>query len=830
MTQKSIELRYLLECPNDEFLIAAYRSLLGRMPDDVGVRHYAKRLASGTPREVVLAEIRSSAPGQEYALLAPSAQLDKITARYLRVRNLPMGNRRWNLLPRHPYKIPASAGFDWQAWAEAYLVGEFSAASSRELTGKVRAVSKQPLSDLPRIGFWEFLGLPDERFLHYAALLLLGHELDEEEQLAALSRLLEGTRRLQLLREWRASAAAQEYRQTSAYAERLLWQRHLERDLAHELEVYLDERPPVVELSDGSIDYAAWVQRFETLSAAERKALATRIQHWEFCPTFSILLPILASSEELAATLQSIQQQIYPNWEIIIAGEKSALGDLPTFDTSISVVTLEQQSVEGEPAIALNAALAAAKGTHVICLHPGDRLNETALFWFAEAIQENPDVALLYSDEDRIDATGQRVSPFCKPDYNVELHLCQDYLGRAAVYRTETLRSMDGFSPDVGLAVYWDAELRFKESGGSTRHVSRFLVHVRSDLDRILGISPAEAEVGRRVVQAHLDRLGIAAEVLEAPELPQCNRIKYALPDPAPSVCIIIPTRDKANLLRACVDSILEKTDYPNYEIILVDNGSKQSDALAVLNELCDQPKIRSFRMNNSFNWSALNNEAARMTSACLLCFLNNDVEIINKNWLGELVAHASRDNIGVVGARLWYPEKSLQHAGIVTGINGVCDHSFRHKKRGYVGHFGRAVLQHAVSAVTGACMVVKKSIFENLGGFDEDLKVTLNDVMFCLRCASIGYYNLWTPYAELMHHESKTRKAFLGFENEIKSYELSQYFTVYGKTIYSDPFYNPNLSLRKSDFSLSITPRKTRFSEPTAGSLQALLQPKLKC
>lgn len=823
MNKISIDLLHLMECPNEEFLIAAYCNLLGRMPDSVGVRHYAKRLAHGTPREVVLAEIRSSGPGREHAISARSSQLEKITTRYLKVRNLPLGDRRWGLLPRHNFNVPASESFDWQAWAEAYLAKEFPAARSNRIAGETRAASERHMHHLAPIGFWKFLGLPEETFLRYASILLFGHELDEDAQLAALRRLLEGTRRLQLLSEWYASTAALEYRQKSAYTERLPWQKNLEKDLAIELKGYVNDPLPVVESPDGSVDYAAWLKRFETLSRAERKALATRISQWEIRPTFSVLVPITNNVAEVEATLQSIQQQIYPDWEIIVSGQKPTLDALAQ---SEQITHLEvSRCAEGELTGALNASLAVAKGEYVLCLHPGDRLNETALFWFVEALQSNPGAQLLYSDEDRIDATGQRVDPFCKPDYNLELHLCQDLLGRAAAYNAEVLRGIGGFHSDTGTAVYWDAALRIKETAASIEHVSRFSVHVRSDEHRIFGISDADAETGRRVVQSHLERQNIQATVVAAPELPQCNRIKYALPDPAPSVCIIIPTKDKADLLLTCVRSIQEKTDYPNYEIILVDNGSKESDALALLSELGEQPSIRILYMDIPFNWSALNNAAVVETDADLLCFLNNDTEVISAEWIADLVGQACQDGVGIVGARLWYPNNTIQHAGVITGIHGVADHVFRGSRKGDVGYFGRSVLQQSISSVTGACIILQRRMFEIVNKFDEAFPVTLSDIDICLKLVERGFRNIFNPYVELIHHESLSR----GHDGDPgqqgrDAYEIVTFIRKWEKRLYKDPAYNLQLSFYANDFRLGFFCAQTRAGKPCIQNVEQFL------
>lgn len=317
-----------------------------------------------------------------------------------------------------------------------------------------------------------------------------------------------------------------------------------------------------------------------------------------------------------------------------------------------------------------------------------------------------------------------------------------------------------------------------------------------------------------------MQRKGQAALVVPAPGALQYNRVLYRRDIVQPSVTIIIPTRDNIDLLERCVESISQKTTYSNYNILIIDNGSKENGTLESLQNLKNNKNVSVICVDIAFNYSTLNNLAAKNTFSDLLCFLNDDTEIISPDWLEEMTSFANQEDIGVVGARLWYPDGRLQHAGVVTGIHGISDHIYRYLERGNSGYYGRAVLHQSYSAVTGACMVVRRDVFEQVGGFDETLAVTLNDIDLCLKVRSIGYRNVWTPYAEVIHHESASR----GSGNLPGSaYEITIFTSRWRDVLYNDPAYNVNLSLQNTHCDLAYPPRQMRYGNLSSGKLAML-------
>jgi GT2 family glycosyltransferase len=311
-------------------------------------------------------------------------------------------------------------------------------------------------------------------------------------------------------------------------------------------------------------------------------------------------------------------------------------------------------------------------------------------------------------------------------------------------------------------------------------------------------------------VQEHLDRIGIPAMVV--PHYGVYLRIKYALPAERPMVSIVIPTRDRASCLRKCLDSIFEKTDYRNYEVIVLDNESHESETLEFLAALEKRERVRVERIEGAFNYSRLNNRGVELSRGSFIALLNNDVEVINDGWLSEMVSHALRPEVGMVGARLWYPNGTIQHGGVILGAGGIAGHAhvgLRHEH----GYFARANLAQNFSAVTAACAVVRRKVYVQLGGFDEvNLTVTFNDVDFCLRLREAGYWVVWTPHAELVHHESASR----GFDDSTPKQvrclaEIDYMKAKWGDKLRRDPFYNPNLSLGENLFTLAFPPRTTK-------------------
>jgi GT2 family glycosyltransferase len=350
------------------------------------------------------------------------------------------------------------------------------------------------------------------------------------------------------------------------------------------------------------------------------------------------------------------------------------------------------------------------------------------------------------------------------------------------------------------------------------RHIPRILYHWRAvagSLAAVPDAKPYAKEAARRAIGGHLQRSGIAARVEPCPENAESHRVTYEIPDPPPLVSIVIPTRDRVELLQQCLTSIRERTDYPSVELIIVDNSSTETATLKFLQEIEQQPDTRVVRDSAAFNFSRLINRGAAAAKGDVLAFLNNDVEAKEPGWLREMVSHVMRAGIGAVGARLWYPNGTLQHGGVILGLGGVAGHAFTGVPRGHAGYFNRAWLQQNCSAVTAACMLVRREVFEKAGGFDEkNLAISFNDVDFCLRLRAAGLQNVWTPSASLIHHESASRGHQYTREEQVQFVAEAAYVQrKWARELLSDPFYNPNLSLNLPGFELAVPPRLPEYA-----------------
>lgn len=565
------------------------------------------------------------------------------------------------------------------------------------------------------------------------------------------------------------------------------------------------------------LNYGKWCSRYDTLNDEGRQALRRRITAMSAPPLISVVMPTYSPKPEmLREAIESVRAQLYPHWELCIADDASPtsetqaiLTEYASLDNRIKVVL---RPVNGHICAASNSALELAAGTWIALMDHDDLLPEHALFWLADEINTHPDARLIYSDEDKIDERGVRSFPHFKPDWNIDLIRSINYFSHLGAYQTDLVREVGGFRLGFEGAQDHDLVLRCAErvAPAQIRHIPRVLYHWRSHAQSTaesMDAKPYAQQAGERALNEHYERSGIRARA-EATRFGY--RTRYALPDPAPLVSLIIPTRNAVNLVRQCIESIEQKTSYPNYEVILVDNGSDDPQALAYFSSLAESPNMRVIRDDREFNYSSLNNAAVELARGELVGLINNDIEVITPDWLDELVGTAIQPGVGAVGARLWYPDKSLQHGGVILGLGGLAGHAHKNLPAGATGHYMRAVLAQSLSAVTAACLVIRKEIYQAVGGLDPvNLKVAFNDVDFCLRVREAGYRNVWTPYAELFHHESATRGHDIApekkarFESEVK-YMLRRW----GAIVQEDPAYNPNLTLQFEDFSYAWPPR----------------------
>jgi glycosyltransferase involved in cell wall biosynthesis len=559
-------------------------------------------------------------------------------------------------------------------------------------------------------------------------------------------------------------------------------------------------------------DFTEWLRLYDTLTAEDRAGLAARARAFAKKPLISVVMPTYNTNVRwLREAIESVQQQIYPHWELCIVDDASTRAEvrslLEGFADSDPRIRVHFREQNGHISLATNDGIALAKGEWIALLDHDDILRDHALFWVAQAINDKPNARLIYSDEDKLLDSGQRVNPYFKPDWNPDLFLSHNMICHLGVYQTSLVREIGGCRAGFEGAQDYDLALRYIErlSADQIHHVPRVLyswrVHAASTA------SDGEAKpyavlAGQRALDEHFARKGIRASTEIEPSV--SYRTRYELPAQRPLVTIIIPTRNAVDLVRQCIESIVKRTTYENYEILLIDNGSDDPAATQYFNELARDKVIRLLRDDRAFNYSALNNAAVQQAQGEFVCLLNNDIEVISPDWLSEMVSIGIQKGVGAVGARLWYPNQLLQHGGVILGIGGVAGHSHKGHPKGNRGYFGRAALIQSFSAVTGACLLIRKSIFEQVGGLNEvDLKIAFNDVDFCLRVGQAGYRNVWTPYAELYHHESATR----GFEDspqKIERFEREErYMKVrWGPKLATDPAYNPNLSLGHEDFS----------------------------
>ncbi|MFI2812267.1 glycosyltransferase [Microbulbifer sp. JSM ZJ756] len=533
-------------------------------------------------------------------------------------------------------------------------------------------------------------------------------------------------------------------------------------------------------------------------------------------PLISIVVPVYnCPSGLLRACLDSVMAQSYPNWQLCIADDASTnpqvaqtLNYYVKQDKRIRWVKREEN---GHICAASNSALSLAEGDYVALLDHDDSLLEHALWEVATAIQDNPSADIFYSDEDFIDMEGKRFSPHYKSDWNPALLLSHNYITHLAVFRRELLDQVGGFREGAGVegAQDYDLLLRCTEhtEAGRIVHIPRVLYHWRAH-EGSTALGPQEKSytslAGQRALQDHLARKGIKAEVRET-EDDNLYRVDYHL-EGEPLVSLLIPTRDALDVVGPCVESILARSSYHNFEVMILDNGSVESETLEWFEHItAADSRIRVLRYDAPFNYSAINNFGAAHARGEILGLVNNDVEVITPGWIEELVSLAQRPENGCIGALLYYPDDTVQHAGVILGLGGYAAHSHRGSPRGSPGYFNRLKVRQNLSAVTGACLFVRKAVYDQVGGLDEAYTVAYNDVDFCLRVQEAGYLNVFTPVAELYHHESKTR----GQEDTPEKIarfdqEKARLADRWGALLRRDPFYNPNLTHAREDFSLA--------------------------
>ena len=545
-------------------------------------------------------------------------------------------------------------------------------------------------------------------------------------------------------------------------------------------------------------EYQKWLQErrpSEEDLAASREAS----RKFSYRPLISILTPVFNTPAAwLSEAIDSVLAQAYENWELLLIDDGSTLAETVALLTTLAsrdprIVIVRRESTGGISA-ASNSGLEHARGEWISLFDHDDVLEPDALFEVVKFLQENRSVDLIFSDEDKITEEGLAAPQF-KPDWSPDFLLSYNYLCHFTTLRRELVEKAGRFRSDFDGAQDYDLFLRITELTNRIHHLPRILYHWRrseSSTSDNIRRKPQALEAGRRAVESHLERRGERGHVTVdwhthaywvKRELREIRRIS-----------IIIATRDRIDLLSRCISSITSKTSYPNYEIIVVDNESKSEEAREYFRHF----EHRLLHFNGPFNFSALNNLAVEQSNSPWLLFLNNDVEVIDSEWLTVMAEHVQRPEVGAVGARLLYPNNTVQHAGVVLGVGGIAEHAFRNFPADAPGVSRQLQVTRNYSSVTGACLLTRRDVFEEVGGFDEErLPVTFNDVDLCLKMRRAGYLIVYTPFAKLYHHESATRRRSVeAMETEVMLERWPEYLR-------RDPYYNPNLSRERADFSL---------------------------
>lgn len=560
------------------------------------------------------------------------------------------------------------------------------------------------------------------------------------------------------------------------------------------------------------IGYDTWIEKNEP---DIRQLEIQKMAQFDYAPKISIIVSLFDTPRKfLHDTVASVICQTYAQWELCIAGGasnepyiKNVLEPFLNKEPRIKVKFLTGNKGTGD---SLNEALSLASGDFIAFLGQSDVLLPFALFEIAVAVNTARDADFLYSDEDKISEEGtRRCEPHFKPDWSPDTLRSGNYIKHLAVIRSDLLGKTGQFRPGYDGSLDYDLILRTTEQAKKIVHIPKILYHWRICENTTTDNAPAHLcayEVEKKALGDHLSRIGLQG-IVERGTLPDTYRINYVIPG-KPMVSIIIPNKDNAAILKKCVNSILDKSSYTRYEIIIIENNSEQEKTFKLYDELKTRANIKTVAWKNPFNYAAANNYAVGYTKGEILLFLNNDTEVINTDWLECMLGLTIRKDVGAVGAKLYYPDNTIQHAGVIVGINGIAGHSHKYFTRISVGYAGRLHIVQNVSAVTGACLMMRREVFEEVKGFDEDFILGLNDVDLCLKIRELGYLVVWTPYSELYHYEYKTRgyndtpakKAL--YEREVGLFQ-EKWKDLLKR---GDPYYSPNLTQEKEDFSLCLS------------------------
>ncbi len=569
---------------------------------------------------------------------------------------------------------------------------------------------------------------------------------------------------------------------------------------------------------DEASRYRDWVKLYDTIDAQEAAEIRRFLTMLAIKPKFSVLVPVYeTAATELTGMIASVKAQIYDDWELCIADDASKQPHIRQIleaearaEPRIKLVFREEN---GNISAASNSALALATGDFILLLDHDDVLAPHAMALMAEAINRHPDADVLYSDEDKLDAGGRRYGAYFKPDWTSELLYGQNFISHLGVYRTTLVRALNGFR--LGFEGSQDYDLALRATAvtkGPVVHVPHVLYHWRvyPGAGTFSSTQTERAvDAARRAIEEQLAGLGVEASVGDAGF--NCHRVFRASPATWPRVSVVVSVRNHPEYLSACVDGLLERTDYPELEIIVVDAPCREPRA-PLPSETLNRRGVQLLPNSEPFNLAKLGNDAARRASGEIIVFLDGDMVVVEPGWLKEMVSLARQPDVGAVGAKLLSPDGRSWHGGLVLGLDGIAG-PIRAFSGHSPGYFGKLLLAQDVSCVSAACMVVPRAAFEAVGGFDErELAPSFNHVDFCIRLRRAGYRVMWTPHARLHHQKTKRRSSRQDNEKPLElSKEIAHMRESWGEVLARDPFWNPNLSLESKDPRVSLPPRIMR-------------------
>nr|MDZ8022213.1 glycosyltransferase [Nostoc sp. SerVER01] len=570
--------------------------------------------------------------------------------------------------------------------------------------------------------------------------------------------------------------------------------------------------PDIPQTND--LNYQKWLnQNYPTQAALQKMVETAKLLAYK--PTISLIMPVFNTPGGfLQAAIESVLNQVYPYWELCIADDYSTdnyireiLEDYSSKDSRIKVIF---RTENGHISRCSNSAIEIATGEFIALLDHDDLLTPDALYETALLLNKHPEADMIYSDEDKIDDNGKLRDPFFKPDWCPDSFLSRMYTCHLGVYRRDLVNAIGGFRVGYEGSQDYDLVLRLTEKTTKIFHIPKILYHWRIHPQSAASKPDQKPYAVIAAEKALVDALARRRE--DGQVTPTRNFaghyiIRYTIKD-YQLVSIIIPTRDLGDILDKCLTSIFENTTYPNYEVILIDNGSQEENTANVISkwQQKESSRFQCYRLDIPFNYSRINNYAVNQAKGDYLLFLNNDIEVITPDWIDAMVEQAQRPSIGAVGALLLYPDNTIQHAGVIMGIGGVAGHSHKYYPADCPGYFDQILTVNNYSAVTAACLMCRRETFEAIGGFEEELAVAFNDIDLCLKIVEKGYRNIYLPHVLLYHHESKSR----GHEDTpakqarfIK--EIMYMQSKWKEFMEHDPCYSPNLSRQVEDFSISV-------------------------